>query len=180
LGQLLGEKADAVGAAIKNSIGREPSGEEFKAIKELADSLLNLYKVRNELDAYLKESSKRIMPNIVYLIDYKVASELLAKAGSMQRLGMMPASTVQLLGAEKALFKHIKYGSRPPKHGFLYKLPDVTSAGKRERGRIARMYATKISIASKADAFSKRFIADTLKEDLEKSRMRRRSERKRR
>ena len=73
------------------------------------------------------------MPNVTYLTDEKIAAELLAKAGSMERLALLPASTIQLLGAEKALFKHIKYGSKPPKYGVLFKLAEVTSAPKDQK-----------------------------------------------
>jgi nucleolar protein 56 len=73
------------------------------------------------------------------------------------------------LGAEKALFKHIKFGSKPPKYGILFKLPAVTNAQREKKGRIARAYATKISIALKADHFSKNFIAERLKESLDHS-----------
>ncbi|MEM0149807.1 MAG: hypothetical protein QXW10_02850, partial [Candidatus Micrarchaeaceae archaeon] len=96
----------------------------------------------------------------------------LSKAGSMERLATMPASTIQLLGAEKALFKHIKFGSKPPKYGVLFKLPAISNGKRSARGKIARLYATKISIALKADYFSKRFIADKLKEDIEKNMLR--------
>lgn len=81
----------------------------------------------------------------------------------------MPASTVQLLGAEKALFKHIKFGSNPPKYGTLFKLAEISNGPRDRRGRIARVYAAKISVALKADYFTKKFIAEKLKEDLEKA-----------
>ncbi len=78
----------------------------------------------------------------------------------------MPASTIQLLGAEKALFKHIKFGSKPPKYGVLFKLPEITAANKWQKGRIARAYAAKLAIALRADYFSKNFIAEDLKSQL--------------
>ena len=153
--------------AIQGSIGREPSPDEFSAIKRIAETELMLDSLSQDIDAYLHKSTKTIIPNIVHLIDYKIAAELLAKAGSLNRLAMMPASTVQLLGAEKALFKHIKFGSRSPKYGVLFKLPEVTAAPKRDKGRLARLYATKICIAAKADAFSHNFIADQLKASID-------------
>lgn len=153
--------------AIQSSIGREPSPGEFETIKKMAESELMLDSLSGNIDMYLMKSTKTIMPNIVHLIDYKIAAELLAKAGSLNRLAMMPASTVQLLGAEKALFKHIKFGSRSPKYGVLFKLPEVTAAPKRDKGRLARLYATKICIAAKADAFSHNFIAEDLKKSIE-------------
>ena len=119
------------------------------------------------MTAYIKSAANSIMPNVTYLTDDKIAAELLAKAGSLERLATMPASTIQLLGAEKALFKHIKFGSKPPKYGIIFKLPAVTSAQREKKGMVARAYATKICIALKADYFTKKFIADKLKETLD-------------
>ncbi len=166
---LLGDKAKAVKEQIGRSIGREPNPDEYSAIRMVAEESESLFRLQDGLDAYLQKSVKKIMPNISYLIDYKIAAELLAKAGSMQRLATMPASTIQLLGAEKALFKHVKFGTKAPKYGVLFKLPQISNANRRVRGRLARLYATKISIASRADGMSKRFIADKLKVQLDKA-----------
>ena len=108
----IGEGAEKLQRQIAESIGREPGDEEYSTIKTMAESELSLLQVENGIDAYLDASTKRLMPNITHLIDYKVAAELLSKAGSMERLALMPASTIQLLGAEKALFKHLKYGTK--------------------------------------------------------------------
>ncbi len=152
-----------------SSMGRRMNGDEASALKSFAEYGVKADAALESLEAYLKVAANRLMPNATYLTDEKIASELLSRAGSLERLATMPASTVQLLGAEKALFKHIKYGSKPPKYGVLFKLADVTSAPKDQKGRIARVYATKLSIALKADYFSKRFIADQLKKDLQES-----------
>ncbi len=167
--EMLGEKVESLQEAIGKSIGKEPKPEEYESLRQLAESQIGLQKVSQNLESYIEQSCKRAMPNISYLIDTKIAAELLAKAGSLERLAMFPAGTIQLLGAEKALFKHLKYHSRPPKYGILFRLPQVSNAAKYDKGRIARVYATKISIAAKADAFSKNFIAKELKEQLEKS-----------
>ncbi|MEM3212248.1 MAG: hypothetical protein QXR85_02980, partial [Candidatus Micrarchaeaceae archaeon] len=119
--------------------------------------------------AYLRSAVEKLMPNIASLIDYRLAAELLSKAGSLNKLANMPASTIQLLGAEKALFRHLKYGAKPPKYGVLFKLKEVTNAQKKEKGRIARLYATKISIAARADAISKHFIGKELKQSLDEA-----------
>ncbi len=161
------EKANEVYESIQKSIGREPGKEEYNAIRLIAENEIALARLQDNLDEYLKESTKRVMPNISYLIDYKIGAELLAKAGSLKRLAMLPASTIQLLGAEKALFKHIKFKSRPPKYGVIFKLPQISAANRSARGRLARAYAAKICIAAKADAFSKNFIAERLKKDME-------------
>jgi nucleolar protein 56 len=169
LREVVGDKAEDTMKGIAYSIGREPSESEYATIRRLAETELSLIEAEQNVDSYLEGSTKKLMPNITYLIDYKVAAELLAKAGSLSRMATLPAGTIQLLGAEKALFKHIKFGGKPPKYGVLFKLPVVSNAPKNRGGKIARMYATKISIASKADAFTKRFIADKLKETLDKA-----------
>ncbi|MCL5102333.1 MAG: C/D box methylation guide ribonucleoprotein complex aNOP56 subunit, partial [Candidatus Marsarchaeota archaeon] len=109
----------------------------------------------------------RMLPNAAYITEDKIAAELLSKAGSMERLATFPASTIQLLGAEKALFKHIKFGSKPPKYGVIFKLPEIANARKDVKGRIARLYAAKLAMALKADYYTHNFIADKLKKDIE-------------
>ena len=163
------QQADSVYKKATASIGREMGPEEKAALLAFADLARSTNKMLAGLDTYIKAAAGRIMPNTVYLTNDKIAAELLAKAGSMERLAMMPASTIQLLGAEKALFKHIKFGSRPPKYGIIFKLPEVGNAQRDRRGMMARAYATKICIALKADHFSKNFIAEKLKKDLEAS-----------
>lgn len=169
LAELLGTGTEPVTRQIESSMGQEPTQAEFEAIKDLAQLELDIAEKMEKLDKYLEQSTKQLMPNITYLIDYKIAAELLAKAGTLQKLAIMPAGTLQLLGAEKALFKHLKFGSRPPKYGTLFKLPVVNTAGRFERGRIARIYATKLAIAARADGISKNFIAPKLKEQLDKA-----------
>ncbi len=169
LAQILGTGSEGVSLQISTSMGREPSEEEYNALRELAELELSIAEKMEKLDKYLEKSTKELMPNITYLIDYKIAAEMLGKAGSLSKLSVMPAGTIQLLGAEKALFKHLKFGSKPPKYGSLFKLPQINTAGRFERGRIARIYATKLSIAARADGISKNFIADKLKEQLDKA-----------
>jgi nucleolar protein 56 len=167
LRQTLGEGADEIAQKIERSIGAEPEENEYKALKSLAVAELELMKVEDGIDAYLKECVPKLMPNISYLIDYKLAAELLSKAGSLTKLANMPSSTLQLLGAEKALFRHLRSGSKPPKYGVLFKLKEVVEADRNDRGRVARLFATKLSIAARADAFSKRFIGKQLRESID-------------
>ena len=167
--RILGDGADGVMQKIQASIGREPDAEEYRAISAIANLELELVRSENGIDAYLKENVPKLMPNISYLVDYKIAAELLSRAGSIEKLANMPSGTLQLLGAEKALFRHLRSGARPPKYGVLFKLKEVVVADRRDKGRVARMFATKLSIAARADAFSKRFIAKELKESIDES-----------
>jgi nucleolar protein 56 len=97
----------------------------------------------------------------------ELAAKLVAQSGGLQRMAMFPASTIQVLGAEKALFKHLKSGSRPPKHGLIFQHASIGMAPKKVRGKISRCLAAKLTIAAKADAFSHNFIAEKLKAQFE-------------
>jgi nucleolar protein 56 len=163
------EKSKHLHSKMKSTKGRSAEVEEKAALKSFALSVNTTTGTLEMLDKYIEDAAKRIMPNTTYLTDSKTAAELLSKAGSMERLASMPSSTIQLLGAEKALFKHIKFGSKPPKYGILFKFSVVNMARYDLRGKIARAYAAKIAIALKADHFSKNFIADKLKEKLDQT-----------
>ncbi len=160
---------DTLRSLASKSIGGSPSDAEYEALKNVAALVLKIEELQQQIDSFLEKEAKRLMPNICSIVDYRIAAELLSKAGSLQKLAQMPASTIQLLGAEKALFRHIKYGSKPPKYGVLFKLKEIASARKEDRGRIARAYATKISIAARADAISKEDISQVLKRQLEEA-----------
>jgi nucleolar protein 56 len=163
------QKSASIYEKANSTIGREMNANEKKAVMGFAKLSNQMYDTLLELESYIKATSIIIMPNTTYLTDEKIAAELLSKAGSLERLASMPASTIQLLGAEKSLFKHIKFGSKPPKYGVLFKLAEISNGPRDKRGRIARVYATKICIGLKADFYTKNFIAEKLKQDLEKS-----------
>ncbi len=163
------KKAESILSKLNSAMGRKLDGEERSALSGFAEMAYRMQSAMEVVESYITAASKRVLPNTSYLTDEKIAAELLSKAGSMERLATMPASTIQLLGAEKALFKHIKYGSKPPKYGILFKLPVINAAKKSVKGKMARMYAAKLSIALKADYYTKNFIAKELKESLDKS-----------
>ena len=169
LSEIFGEGAGNVAKSAQNSMGADPEEKEYALLKSIAEHEVQMIELNEKILEYIKESAERLMPNVTAIIDYKIAAELLAKAGSVEKLALMPASTIQLLGAEKALFKHLKFGSKPPKYGALFKMQDIANASREDRGRIARVYATKLAIAARADAFSKNYIADRLNEDLKRS-----------
>lgn len=118
------------------------------------------------LQDQIEQDMNTIAPNTSAIIGPLIGARLIALAGGMQRMAMMPASTIQLLGAEKALFRFKKEGGKPPKHGVIFQHPSINCAPKNERGRIARLLGTKISIAIKADVFTKRNISEELQQDI--------------
>jgi len=116
----------------------------------------------------VQKEGQATLRNLSYLTDPLLASRLVTIAGGLARLAKMPGSTIQVIGAEKALFKHLRKGTKPPKHGILFQSPLVRGSPLEERGRIARTLAAKLTIAAKADYFTGNFIAEKLKEGLDK------------
>jgi nucleolar protein 56 len=95
-----------------------------------------------------------------------IGARLISIAGGINRLAIMPASTIQILGAEKALFRFRKEGGKPPKYGVIFQHPYIKKSSREKRGKIARIFASKISIAAKADVFTKKDISKDLMKDL--------------
>ncbi|MBN2478126.1 hypothetical protein JXB01_02430 [Candidatus Micrarchaeota archaeon] len=153
----------------KSSMGADLSEEDIEAVRTLAERIESLYKLKEEYESYIEKLSGEICPNISAVAGSAVASKLIAHAGSLEKLAMMPASTIQVIGAEKALFKHLRNKKiKPPKHGIIFQHTKISTSPKRVRGKIARALATKIATAAKADAFTKNFIGEKLKSDFEK------------
>ena len=110
-----------------------------------------------------------VAPNTQAMVGSLLGARLIAVAGGLRNLAMRPASTIQVLGAEKALFRSLKTGARPPKHGLIFQHTLLHDAKRWQRGKIARALAGKLVIAIRADAFGAgRYIGDGLKADLEK------------
>ena len=134
--------------------------------------LKQAYSVINDemknLEKQIERDMQTIAPNTTKIIGSLIGARLVSLAGGIERLALLPASTIQILGAEKALFRFKKEGGKPPKHGVIFQHPLVNKALRDHRGKVARILATKIAIAAKADAFTKRNIADELTKDLEK------------
>ena len=107
--------------------------------------MIELSKLREALSEMIETVMEDIAPNIKKMLTPVIAARLIARAGSLRKLAFLPASTIQILGAEKALFRALKTGARPPKHGLLFQHPAVHSAPKWQRGRIARALASKIA-----------------------------------
>jgi nucleolar protein 56 len=163
-----GDGARAISERAARSMGVDLNDRDLEEIRKLAKEILNLQVMRSSFEKYETGFAKELCPNLTYLIEAPLAAKLIAHAGSLKRLATMPASTIQVLGAEKALFKHLRQHTKPPKHGILFQHPWVNSAPKRDRGKIARLLSTKIAIALKADFYSKNFIAEKLKEDMDR------------
>lgn len=140
--------------------------------KEKMSPFKNVFSTVNDeiktLEKQIDDDMQKIAPNISEMVGTLIGARLISLSGGLERLATLPASTIQVLGAEKALFRFKKEGGNPPKHGVIFQHSYINRAPREDRGRIARAFAAKIAIAAKADAFTKRDISKDLKETLDK------------
>ncbi|MFP4656733.1 MAG: NOP5/NOP56 family protein [Candidatus Woesearchaeota archaeon] len=136
-----------------DSIGAKISKKDLNPIKDLANSVLSLHKAKAEQESYLVSLMEETYPNIAAVATPLLAARLISFSGSMKRLVNFPSSTIQTLGAEKAMFRHLKTTSNPPKHGIIVLHPLVNDAKRTDKGKVARALASKITIAAKIDFF---------------------------
>jgi nucleolar protein 56 len=165
---LSAEKAGKIGEAAEKSIGAELRDLDIERIRSLCKHALELYKLRRNLQDYSASVVEEVAPNTQALVGSLLTARLIALAGGLTNLAKMPASTIQVLGAEKALFRALKTGTSPPKHGVIFQEAVIHDAKKWQRGKISRALAGKLAIAARTDAFSGRYIGDSLKAGLNK------------
>ena len=157
---------------FKSSMGMALSEVDLETVSGYAKTLKENYGLKKNLESYLSKAVPQEMPNLNALLGHLLAARLLALAGSLEKLAKMPSSTIQLLGAEKALFRFLRaeresnrrggrpqqFGGekiRPPKFGILYTHPDISGAPKEQQGKIARLLASKLTLAARGDFYSK-------------------------
>lgn len=136
---------------------------DFKPISELAKTLGEIHARQLTLEEHIKSEMESKAPNISHLVGPIIGARLIAKAGGLTRLARLPSGTIQMLGAEKAMFRHLKEGAKPPKHGLIFQQPLIHRAPYWQRGKIARTLASKIAIAAKVDEHSGKFMGEELK-----------------
>ena len=122
-------------------------------ISNLKDTYLHLQILIENLSKYINEEAPKVFPEMVKLLDAQLTVRLVSYAGSLAKLARLPSSTIQLLGAEKALFRHMSDGSLPPKHGILYQHPSIKGTHRKKKGKVTRSLASKVAIAAKIDFY---------------------------
>ena len=146
--------AKAIIDAAKMSMGQDLSEYDMENICKFADIVIEKLEYRAQLSAYLKDKMSKVAPNLATLVGEVIAARLISQAGSLSNLTKYPSSTVQILGAEKALFRALKTKGNTPKYGLIYNASAVARAQPKNKGRISRFLANKCSIASRIDAYT--------------------------
>ena len=161
-------KAEQIAKAAETSMGADLTETDMTQIQDLCKNVISLYQLRQTLENYLDKVMEEVAPNTKAIAGSLLGARLIALAGGLTNLARRPASTVQVLGAEKALFRSLKTGTRPPKHGIIFQHTYLHEAKKWHRGKIARALAGKLAIAARVDSFGGRYIGEELKADIEK------------
>ena len=162
------EKAENTAEVAEKSMGADMAEQDLTEIQALSKNVLELYELRKNMENYVDKTMEEVAPNTRAIAGALLGARLIAIAGSLQNLAMRPASTIQVLGAEKALFRSLKTGARPPKHGLIFQHALLHDAKRWQRGKIARVLAGKLAIAARADAFGGKYVGDSLKADVDR------------
>jgi len=164
------EIAQSIIDAARVSMGQDISAIDMENVVDFAKRVVSLSNYRKSLSGYLVAKMSIVAPNLAALIGETVGARLISHAGSLTNLAKYPASTVQILGAEKALFRALKTKGNTPKYGLIYHSSFIGRAGQKNKGRISRFLANKCSIASRIDNFSEApttKFGDALKKQVE-------------
>jgi nucleolar protein 56 len=151
---------------FKTSTGIDLTEYDEKILIDYAHSVKTTSETIKSLENYIRHTIREVAPNFSSLIDPLLAARLLALAGSLEKLARMPASTIQLLGAEKALFRHLHKQGRSPKYGILYNSSIIQNAKNEVRGKVARILSAKLMQAARIDFYSGRH-EEKLKKELD-------------
>jgi nucleolar protein 56 len=149
-----------------DSVGAEMTDEDVRAVQDFAAAINDIKHKRASLEKYVAAAVREICPNITSLIEPLLAVRLLSMAGSLEKLSRMPASTIQLLGAEKALFRHLHNRGKSPKFGIIFIDPHIQNAPEEKRGKVARILSSKLMLAARIDFYSGRDDSEKLKKEL--------------
>ena len=164
------EKAQQIIDASKISMGMDMKDSDASQIKRWAERVVELIEFRETLAEYLRQRMNAVAPNLQALIGEVLGAKLIAHAKGLMQLSKYPASTIQILGAEKALFRALKTKGKTPKYGLIFNSTFIGRAGLKQKGKISRYLANKCAIAARVDQFSENPTAkfgEALKDQIE-------------
>jgi nucleolar protein 56 len=145
---------DPLYSKAQNSMGAKLETADEVLLKGFAESVCSLYERRRQIEVYIESSMELVAPNLKLIAGPMLGARLISLAGSLEKLAEFPSSTIQVIGASKALFKHLRARAPSPKHGIIYSHPLINTAPWWVRGKIARAVASKLSLAARIDFYS--------------------------
>lgn len=149
----------------EDSTGTDLEEKDKKVIESVVSSLSQMQDLKEELEDYVEEGAEEEFHNLSGLLGPLLATRLVALAGGLEEMAKKPASTVQMLGAEKALFRYLHGEGTPPKHGVLFQHKFVKTLPEDKRGKMARFLANKAVMAARIDNYGDKDKADSLREE---------------
>jgi len=162
------ERAKGIAEAAASSMGTNLALDDLALIQSFCNLSTEIYRFHERATQYVSRLAEEVAPNMTALIGPALTARLVSLAGGLDDLAKMPASTIQVLGAERALFRALKTGARPPKHGVIFQHGSIHQSPWWQRGKIARALAGKLTIAARMDAFGGEFKGAELKRIFEK------------
>ncbi len=161
------DRATIISEAAQKSSGADLPVPDLEWLREVCSETLQMYKLRDTAEKYTDKIMGEVAPNMTGVLGAVLSAKLVSMAGGLDRVAKMPASTLQVLGAEKALFRTLKTGAKPPKHGIIFQYADIHQSPRWLRGKIARAVAGKLAIAARMDAFGGANQAEKFRRDLD-------------
>ncbi|MDV0446487.1 hypothetical protein MsAg5_03260 [Methanosarcinaceae archaeon Ag5] len=149
--------------ASATKMGAALDSKDSVLLQSFAKDISNLYSQKSALEDYISEKMEAVAPNVSQIAGVVLGARLISMAGGLKNLATMPAGSLQVMGAEKAMMKHLRSRAPSPKHGIIFSHPVLNTAPMRLRGKIARTFASALSLAARTD-----FYAGKLNPDIEK------------
>ncbi len=166
--QVKEEYAKEIEFQAKTSMGGDLTDSQLDAIRIFSKNILDLVDFQKSLEKSVNTILQELTPNLYKILGAHLTGKLITHAGGLDRLAKMASSTIQVLGAEKALFRALRKKTDSPKHGVIYTWAHIRSAKYWQRGKISRLLSGKISICAKVDYFKGDYIGDRILEELER------------
>lgn len=161
------EEMEAFEELAESSTGSQLGEREEAILEEVRDLMLDEKELKEELREYVSDATMEDMPNLSKLLGPVLTAKMLAHSGDLETLARKPSSTLQMYGAEKALFRYLSGEGTPPKHGVLFEHPLVNELPDSDRGKMARFLANKASIAARLDNYGEKEKGEELMEECE-------------
>ncbi|MDH5402135.1 MAG: hypothetical protein OEZ01_09610 [Candidatus Heimdallarchaeota archaeon] len=160
------EKRNKIITGISDTLGADLSDQDLEPLIEYANLIILLNEKKSKLEAWVDKNMETIAPNVTAVAGANTGARLIASFGSLHKLAMSSSSKIQVIGAEKALYSYIRSGGSPPKHGIIYQIAEINNAPYWIRGKLSRIYASKIAIASRLDLFGGEYLGKKMRENI--------------